>query len=114
MSPETATKAKEFDEKESEKEDKETVVVEWKSQADGARTDLAAANAQVTSLGAVLNQEHRFKLQVETSCKEKTEKHVIENVGRFIKHHSTHNCERTFEETGEKGCKEKWEFKVVL
>ena len=82
MSPETATKAKEFDEKESEKEDKETVVVEWKSQADGARTDLAAANAQVTSLGAVLNQEHRFKLQVETSCKEKTEKHVIERKAR--------------------------------
>ena len=42
------------------------------------------------------------------------EKHVIENVGRFIKHHSTHNCERAFEETGEKGCKEKWELKVVL
>jgi hypothetical protein len=70
------------DKKESELEDKEATTEAWKSQADGARTDVAAASAQITSLGTVLNQEHQFKLQVETACKEKTEKHVVEQKSR--------------------------------
>ena len=63
-------------------EDKEATKETWKAQADGAKTDVAAASAQINSLGSVLNQEHQFKLQVQAACKDKTHTHQVEKAQR--------------------------------
>ena len=86
MAPKKPSTTSIVSKKEIEKEEKiankEATMETLKSQADGAMTDVAAASAQITSLGSVLNQETQFKLQVQHTCAQKVVQHQDEKLAR--------------------------------